>query len=284
MTGYGRSDFAIGPDTYALEIKSLNHRFIDISVRTSDRFYPFETKIREEVKKRFARGSFSLFVSTVSVEAPALRLNIQAAQAYLEAAKEVKEKLGVGGDVELDSLLKVKDIFISERKLPGEDDWEPVKKALDTAFSALEDWRTREGDALKVELFSRLATLEVFLGNVDARVPKVLEAYRHRLTENMKKLLEEKVDESRILFEAAVFAERSDVSEEVARLKSHLEMFRKNLKFEEPVGKKLDFLCQEIGREINTIGSKSNDVEITQTVIEMKGELEKIREQVQNIE
>ena len=285
MTGYGRSDFSIGGGSFSIEIKSLNHRFIDISARSPERFYQFEARMREEIKKRFSRGSFALFITATSVEAPALKLNAGAAKAYLDAAAELKETFGVGGEIDVEFLLKIKEILYPEKKGIEEGaDWEGLEKALDEALSRVEAWRGREGVALKTELLLRMASLDALVEKIVLRAPEVKEAYRQRLTEEVGKLLKDRLDDSRILFEAAVFAERSDIREEVTRLRSHISLFLKYLDSGEPAGKKLDFLCQEMGREVNTIGSKSNDVEITHMVIEMKGETEKIREQVQNIE
>lgn len=285
MTGYGRGDFSIGNDTFAVEVKSLNHRFIDMNLRMPERFYPLENRMREEIKGRFSRGSFSVFLTSVSMEAPQLKLNIQAAKLYLDAAAELKKEFGIKSEIDAGALLKLKDVFSLEKKGPAsESDWTPLKEALDKAFAQLEDWRKKEGENLKADLLQRLDSLEGLVFHVEARAPKTLEAYKERLKEEIEKLIKDKVDEARILLEAAMFAERTDINEEIARLKSHLDMFRKFLKFDEPVGKRLDFLCQEIGREVNTIGSKANDIKITQTVIEMKGDVEKIREQVQNIE
>ncbi|MBI5644207.1 MAG: YicC family protein [Deltaproteobacteria bacterium] len=285
MTGYGRSDFSIGGDVYSLEAKSLNHRFIDISLRMPERISVFEGRIREEIKKRFSRGAFSVFVSATSVEAPALKINLPMAKAYIEAAADIRKEFGLGGELDAPAILKLKDIFSLERKAPvSEADWDSVKTGFDMAFGQLEDWRKKEGAALKSDLLGNLETIEGLLFSVEARAPKVLESYRQRLWEEMEKFLKDRVDESRILLEAAVFADRTAISEEIVRLKSHLDMFRQFLRSEEPVGKRLDFLCQEIGREVNTIGSKPSDVQITQVVVEMKGEIEKIREQVQNIE
>ncbi|MBI2411870.1 MAG: YicC family protein [Deltaproteobacteria bacterium] len=285
MTGYGRGDIQISGDAFSVEAKSLNHRFIDISLRMPERFYQFEGKIRDEIKKRFSRGAFSIFINAVSVEAPALKLNLPLAKAYMDAAEDVKKEFGLKGALDIETLFKLKDIFTVEKKDSiAEKDWESVKKGFDEAFEKLEAWRVAEGKALKTDLLAMIDTLEGLLFNIEARAPRVLEAYRQRLKDEMEKFLKDRVDESRILLEAAVFADRTAVSEEIVRLKSHLEMFREYLRVDEPVGKRLDFLCQEIGREINTIGSKPSDVHITQIVVEMKGEAEKIREQVQNIE
>lgn len=285
MTGWGKGDFGIGTDTFTIEVKTLNHRFIDISMRSPERFSPMETRLRDEIKKAFARGSFSVHIYPVSSETAALKLNMPMARLYLEAAEELKRELKVQGQVDIGTLLRQKDIFAFERKGPfAEEDWTPVKAGLGAALAQVEAWRVREGESLSADLFSRLETLEGLLFTVETRIPKMLEAYRERLKTEMEKVLAGKVEDSRILLEAAIFAEKTDTAEEATRLKSHIEMFRKLLGEPGPVGKKLDFLCQELGREINTIGSKANDTTITQTVIEMKGEVEKIREQVANVE
>ncbi|MBI5587443.1 MAG: YicC family protein [Deltaproteobacteria bacterium] len=285
MTGYGRGEFSIGTEVFSTEVKSLNHRFLDISLRTPERFALFENGIRDEIKKRFSRGSFTLYISSVSAEAPPLRLNLPMARLYAEAALELERELGIKSELNALAMLRLKDIFTFEKKGHfTEADWEPVKQGLHAAFAEVEEWRIKEGANLKEDLLSRISTVEKLLSGIMERSPEVLEEHKARLAAEMEKLVGSTVDPQRILLEAAVFAERSDINEEITRLKSHLDMFRKFLKFGEPVGKRLDFLCQEIGRETNTIGSKPSDISITQTVIEMKGEVEKIREQVQNIE
>lgn len=285
MTGWGRADFEIKGEVFAIEIKSLNHRFLDLHVRMPERFSPLENRLRDELKKRFSRGSFTVHVSHVSAEAPTLRLNQAMARAYMDAAEELRREFGVKGEVDVPLLLRLKDIFAIERKGPAaEEDWGPLASALSQASAQLEEWRIKEGAALKIDLLGRFLTLEKHLRSIEGRAPMALEAYRERLKGEMEKLLNGRVDESRLLLEAAVFAERSDIAEEIVRFKSHLDMFRKFMGFGEPCGKRMDFLCQETGREANTIGSKSSDTGITQAVIEIKGELEKIREQVQNIE
>ena len=285
MTGWGRGDITLGGDVYTVEVKTLNHRFIDISMRAPERFSSMETRIRDEIKRRFARGSFSVHINAVSSETPPMRLNVPMARLYMEASNGLKAELGVKGEMDLGTMLSLKDIFTFERKGSASDeDWGAVRAGLETALGQVEEWRAKEGGSLVADLFSRMETLEGLLFIVEMRIPKMVEGYRDRLKTEMEKILAGKVEESRILLEAALFAEKTDTAEEATRLKSHLELFRTLLASAGPVGKKLDFLCQELGREINTIGSKANDVKITQTVIDMKGEVEKIREQVQNVE
>ncbi len=285
MTGWGRGEFSVGSEAFAAEAKALNHRFLDISLRTPERFALFEGNIRDEVKKRFARGSFTVYITTVSAEAPPLRLNLQMARLYAEAAGELERELGIKSELNSLAMLRLKDIFTFEKRGHfTEADWEPVRSGLNAAFDQVEAWRIKEGANLKDDLLARLSVVEGLLAGIVERAPKVLEEHKERLRADIERLIGAKADPQRILLEAAVFAEKSDINEEITRLRSHLDMFRKFLGFDEPVGKRLDFLCQEIGRETNTIGSKPSDIRITQTVIEMKGEVEKLREQVQNIE
>lgn len=291
MTGYGRSDFqAAAPEGEAkegfyIEIKSLNHRFLDISSRLPERFFALEHRLRDEIKKRFSRGSVTLVLNSEGAQRQELKLNLDVAKTYLDAAETLQEELDVDGELDVQFFLKLKDIFTAGRKeLDAEALWEPLKNGLYAAFEQMDAWRVKEGQALRDDLEKRLCALEGFIANVEALSPQSLAAYRERLKTEMEKILGGRVDEARLLQEAAIFAQRSDFSEETVRLKSHMEMFRNYLKADEPVGKRLDFLCQEFLREANTIASKANDAPITQTVVEIKGELEKIREQVQNVE
>ncbi len=285
MTGWGRSDFTIGDETYSVEVKALNHRFIDIYLKAPERFSPLENRIRDEVKKRFSRGSFSIYLSPVQGAAPVLKLNLAMAKAYIDAAKELERELGIRGEVDIPLLLKLKDIFSSDKKAaPSESDWGPLMEGLLRAFGQVEEWRGKEGGALESDLMTRISTVEKHVSDIEALAPKAQEAFRRKLKADMEGIIGGKADESRILLEAALYAERSDISEETVRLKSHINMFRRYFGSAEPIGKKLDFLCQELVRETNTIASKSIDIQITQAVVEMKGELEKIREQAQNVE
>lgn len=291
MTGYGRSCFqAAAPDGEAkegfyVEIKSLNHRFLDISSRLPERFFALEHRLRDEIKKRFSRGAVTLILNSDGAQRQELNLNLDVARTYLDAAETLREELDIDGELDAQFFLKLKDIFTPGRKeLDAEALWEPLKNGLYAAFEQMDAWRIREGRALRDDLEKRLCALEGFIAKVEALCPQSLAVYRERLKTEMERILGGRVDEARLLQEAAVFAQRSDFSEETVRLKSHMEMFRNYLKADEPVGKRLDFLCQEFLREANTIASKANDAPITQTVVEIKGELEKIREQVQNVE
>ena len=285
MTGYGRGAFEIAGDAYFIEVRSLNHRYLDIKLRAPERLSPLENRIREALKKRMARGACTLSVHAEASGDGPLKLNIAVARAYMEAAAELKKETGVGGDVDLGLLLKLRDIFRADSDAPDiEAAWGPLAEGLGAALDQVDEWRTKEGRALEEDLKEKLNAVETLLNSVQARAPEVLAAYRARLEAEMSKVLEKKADPERILQEAAIFAERVDVDEELVRTRSHIEMFGKYLAMDEPVGKRLDFLCQEIFREVNTMASKSNDAEMKHLAVEMKGELERIREQVQNIE
>ncbi len=285
MTGYGRADFSLNGETYTVEVRSLNNRFLDIHVRMPEKFSPLEHLVRAEIKRSFLRGSFSVYVKAASSGAEELRLNLDVARRYAQAADELKSALGIKGELDVSSMLALRDVFA---KGAEEVDEEAAETALGAGLKgALEQvltWREKEGLSIKEDLVQRLDSLSRFVAAIEDRAPQVIEEFRERITGEIKELLEDKVDEWRILHEAAIFAQRCAITEEVVRLKSHIEQFRGYLEHDEPVGKRCDFLCQEILREANTIGSKANDLIIIQTVVEIKGELEKIREQVQNIE
>lgn len=285
MTGFGRAEFTIGESVYYVEVKTLNHRYMDIKARMGERFSAFEPRVRGEIKKVFSRGSFSLYVAAVSGPVESLEANMPLARKYLEAEMALKKELGLTGRVDIPLMLRLKDILSTPQKEEDvEGDWKAFKAGLDGALGQVLEMRRAEGEALKKDIESKLAEIEGLLEKVEERVPEVVAAYRQRITEKMKELIADNVDETRLLTEAALFAERADITEEIVRFKTHIARTREYLVLEEPVGRRLDFLCQEMQREVNTTASKSNDVFITQTVVEIKGELEKVREQVQNIE
>ncbi len=285
MTGYGRAAFSIGDDAFTIEVKSLNHRYLDFNIRMPDRFSFLEPRIKDEIKKRFSRGSVAVSVYCEESRTSGLSVNLDAARAYLDAADLIKKKLGVRGDVDVSLLLGAKEIFSSGRKaLDLEPAWEAMKGALAGALEEAHGWRKKEGAVLKADIIGRLESFEKRLSGIEAEVPVIKEASLKRLKDEIERLVKDRVGEDRLVVEAGILAQRADVSEEITRTKSHINMFRQYLESPEPVGKRLDFLCQELFREINTTASKSGSSSVAQSVVEMKSELEKIREQVQNIE
>ena len=285
MTGYGRAQIQLGQETYSIEVKTLNNRYLEINLRLPERFSALEAQLRDEVKKTFSRGSFTITAAMDNAASPALKLNRAIARQYIDAGSALRTELGVAGEVDVRLLLSLKEIFTCDRPVvDAAQDWDSVKAGLTAAFAQVNEWRAKEGAALTTDILARLSRLEARIGQVEQRVPEVTAAYRSRIKDEIERVINGKADDSRILLEAAIFAQRSDIAEELTRLKSHLTLFRGYAASDEPSGKRIDFLCQEIGREINTIGSKSADVNITQDVVEMKAEMEKIREQAQNLE
>ncbi len=285
MTGYGRSEFDAGAGSYSLELRSLNHRYLELSVRVPERFYPLEIKVRDALKKKFSRGAFALFINALPGTGRDLELNTTLVRSYQDAAERLKKEFEVGGELQAGFFLRQKDIFSTPEggEAAGED-WLVLRTALTEAAKSLSVMRTDEGARLVDDITTRLAVIERHLGQVEKLAPELSRRYREKLIKDMGELLGKNFDETRIVAEAAILAEKSDITEEVVRFRSHIEQFGIYLNMDEAVGRRLDFLCQEMLREANTIGSKSHEVDITRAVVEVKGELDKVREQVQNIE
>ncbi|MCP3678571.1 MAG: YicC family protein [Deltaproteobacteria bacterium] len=287
MTGYGSGCFNAGGRSFSVEVKSVNHRYIDFSMRVPERLIPgLEGKIRAAIKAHFSRGYFSIAIYPSGAEERAVELNLDLAREYHGALVRLHDELALDGKVDLSHIISFKDIFSSpggEQSI-GEEGGDAAMVGLLQAITILSEMRGEEGAALSRDITGRLASLEGSAGEIEERTPMVADRYRERLMGRIASLEGVEFDEGRLLTEVALFAERSNITEELVRIRSHVEQFRALLKLSEPVGRRLDFLCQEIQREVNTIASKANDLEISHSVVEMKGELEKIREQVQNIE
>ena len=286
MTGYGVAEFFIGEDKFSLEMKSANHRFIEINIKLPDRFSILENKARDVVKRHCARGSFYISIIYSGEISSALKVNIPLAKHYYGALQELQKGLGLKGEIDISMLLKFRDIFsAAEADKDMERDWGGLKRGLEQALNSLVSMREEEGGTLSEDISSRLNCMEDIVLKMGARAPIVTEVYRKRLREKIAGVLDTLIlDETKLAAEVAIFAERSDITEELVRLRNHLSQFRDTLKLDEPVGRRMDFLCQEILRELNTIGSKANDFELASLVVTAKAELEKIREQAQNVE
>ena len=287
MTGFGKGDFREGGLEIGVELKSVNNRFLDVSVKCPHILNPYEETVRTLVRESLSRGHVDVFVSVLDKREKERKLyvDLAAARAYAEAAKRLKETFpDLVDDTTVTFLLKSPDVVRTEE--PSEADEalaEGLKRALGAALAALKAMRLKEGERLKADLLSRMETIAELRAKIAERAPLVSEEYRKKLTERVTEFLGGKVDESRILTEAAVFADKCNIDEELTRLASHITEFRKIC--EEPiVGRKLDFLVQEFNRECNTVCSKSNDARITAFALEMKNEIEKVREQIQNLE
>ena len=285
MTGYGKGESGEGGLTLTAEVRSVNNRYLDISVKSPRILLPLEERIRGIVRKYITRGHVDVFIGlTDKRERPkAFLLDLPLARSYAEAAKSLEREAGLKNDLSVSFLLRLPDVVRTEEN--GEEDaLEPVlTEALTAALEAHRTMRRAEGERLHAELSARMDTIALLRDGIAARAPFVAEEYRKKLTERMQELLSGKADEARILTEAAVFTDKCNIDEELTRLSSHIAEFRKIEGLAE-VGRKLDFLLQEFNRECNTICSKSNDTEVTRLALAMKNEIEKVREQIQNLE
>jgi uncharacterized protein (TIGR00255 family) len=289
MTGYGRAESLSEGGKILLEIKSLNHRYLETSLRLSGVFSPFELEIKKKISARFSRGKIE-----VSIRADAnfalgngsgLGLNLPLLRDYHALLCRMKEELNLKDDVTLAMMTSFKDIFVSMEEVDPNHVWEKVEALLDEAIAALMLMREKEGAVLCRDLIERMSIAQQLLDSIEVRLPQLIAAYQKRLTERVRELMgDAAVDESRLMQEVAIMAEKSDISEEIVRFRSHIGQFIDLLQSDDVVGRKVDFLIQEMGREVNTIGSKSSDVEISRAVIGIKSELARIREQVQNLE
>ena len=288
MTGYGRAEKTIDGREITVEMRAVNNRYLDLNVKLP-RMYGFaEDAVKSAVKKSVARGKMDVFitVNVTSDESMRISLNKPVLEGYLAALGSIAADYGVRDDVSVMSLARLPDVFVVEKQEEDEqkltdDILSVVQEALDK-FNAM---REKEGAAMEQDLRSRAGTVLSLVEKVEARSPITLAEYRARLTQKMQEVLgQTNIDESRILQEAAVYADKIAVDEETVRLRSHLNQLDQMLTNGGAIGRKLDFLLQEFNREANTIGSKGNDIEQARTVVELKAELEKIREQTQNIE
>ena len=272
----------------SVEIRSVNHRFCDISLRLPRRLSSLEGRIKELIKLRFARGRIDMSVRLGATERNVYRLepDLEMARQYLDALQTLKAKLRLKGEVSLDMIAQAKDILVPvEDEEEAEVHWEEIRKIIECSLDSLREMRRHEGEGLRMDLLKRFHTIGNLLEEIKTRAPLVLEDYRRRLDQRLQNILKGMdLDPVRFNQEVAFFAERSDIAEETIRMASHLGQLEQMMDSEEPVGRKLEFLLQEVNREANTVSSKANDETISQKVVEIKGELEKIREQIQNIE
>ncbi len=288
MTGFGRAEEVLNGRDILVEIRSVNHRYYEFSSRIPRAYGYIEEKLKSLLNGRIARGKTEVSVTVSSVEGKeaVIEVNEAIASGYVDALRKANEKLGLTDDITLSQMMRLPDIF-TVRKVQDDEDqvWQDVKTVTEKALDNFVRMRETEGVRMKEDLLFRLENIEKMVSDVEVRSPEVNAAYRDRLYNKIKEVLADKnVDESRLLTEAAIFADKTAVDEETVRLRSHINQFRSMLELDEPVGRKLDFLIQEFNREANTIGSKAQDAKITKTVVELKSEIEKIREQIQNIE
>ncbi|WP_415532744.1 YicC/YloC family endoribonuclease [Ethanoligenens sp.] len=288
MTGYGRVQQTVRGYQILLEIKAVNHRFFEFSARVPRIYGYLEEKLRAYAQRILTRGKVEAFLTIEPVEGvkTSVMLNARLAESYIEALRVLQSQFGLRDDISVSAVARYADLFSVEKVPEDEEDvWEAVRTAADEALDELVQMRESEGARLYEDITARAAHIRTLVEQVEERSPQTVTEYRARLAMHMREVLADaKLDENRILLEAAIYADKVSVAEETVRLKSHLVQFATMLKGSEPVGRKLDFLMQEMNREANTIGSKASDVAIAGVVVEIKAELEKIREQIQNIE
>ncbi len=288
MTGFGRGHNVLNGRDITVEIRAVNHRYYEFSCRIPRSMGFAEERLKSLLQGKINRGKVevSVLVSNTAVNDEQITLNTEVIRSYIEAMRAAGEQFGLEEDLSVSDILRIPDAFtVIKTDVDEEQLWEDVRSVAEEALSRFISMRETEGERMKADILSRLDRIENWVGFIEERSPQVVEDYRKRLYDKMCEVLKSKeIDENRILIEAGIFSEKTAVDEETVRLRSHIAQFRTMLESAEPVGRKLDFLVQEMNRETNTIGSKVQDIEVTRVVVDQKSEIEKIREQIQNIE
>lgn len=294
MTGYGRAQKILGGRDILVEIRSVNHRYFEYSSRISRVYGYIDDKLKSLLKSRISRGKVEISVNINNIEGKEalILINKNIVEGYLSAFKDVADKINDSGSISVENDVKLSDIIrlpevFNLQKAPDDEEqiWNDVSEVALEALDNFINMRIAEGDKLKADVLEKAAEIEKMVNIVEDVAPETVETYRKKLLAKLEEILENRdIDQQRIVTEAAVFAEKIAVDEETVRLRSHIAQLRNMLDSEEAVGRKLDFIVQEMNREVNTIGSKAQNLNITKTVVDMKAEIEKIREQIQNIE
>ena len=288
MTGYGRAQASVDGSDILVEIKSVNNRYYDFSARLPRMYGYLEEKFKTFLSGSISRGKIEVSVSIYNNTGKdeEITLNLDVANGYINALRGANESLGLTDDITLSQVSRFPDVFIVKKIIEDEESvWNNIRPVAEEAVAKFVSMRETEGAKMKDDLLSRLDFILKEVEKVEIQSPKTTENYRNRLYQKLKEILSDNnIDEQRIVTEAAIFSEKIAVDEETVRLRSHISQFKELLETSEPVGRKLDFLVQEMNREANTIGSKAQDVAITKIVVDIKSEIEKIREQIQNIE
>ncbi len=288
MTGFGRCEVAENNRKFTVEIKSVNHRYLDVNIKMPKKLNYFESSIRTELKNYISRGKVDVFITyeDFSENNSSVRYNKELAGEYLKYLRQMAEEFGLDDDIRVSTLSRYPEVFTMEEQTDDEEElWKELQAAINGAAEMFVQTRIEEGNHLKDDLIEKLNGMLKLVDYIEERSPEIIAEYRKRLEERVRELIEEKnVDEARLLTEVTVFADKVCVDEELVRLKSHITTMSATLKEGGTIGRKLDFLAQEMNREANTILSKSNDLKVSNCGIELKTEIEKVREQIQNIE
>ena len=288
MTGFGREQTVINGREIIVEIRSVNHKFFEFSAKLPRSFQYLESKLKTLLKEKITRGKveLSLLVYNIDVRDTTVSVNEQVAAQYIEAIRKIAPDLGITDDLSASDLFRIPDVFtVIKEETDEEQLWQDISSVANGALDKFIAMRETEGAALKADVLEKASVIENMVNKVEVYSPESTAAYRKKLEDKLKEILgSSDIDEQRIITEAAIFSEKTAVDEETVRLHSHLAQLRDMLDSDKEIGRKLDFLVQEINRETNTIGSKASDIRITRLVVDMKSEIEKIREQIQNIE
>lgn len=288
MTGYGSGSADAAGKSFTVEIRCVNHRYSDFNIKCPRAYAFAEDEIKELAAGIIARGKADIFVTVENKEVSGgiVRPDVELARGYHDGLMLLAEELGLSYEPRAVDFLRVPDVFVVDK---AEEDSEvilaAIREAASAALAGFDAMRAAEGERLYADMSGRLEAVAKLTDRIEDRAPSIVKEYRERMESRMRQIMEEvPYDESRLLSEVAIFSDRVNVNEEIVRLKSHISQMRKMLKSVEPVGRKMDFLIQEMNREINTVGSKSNDLETAKIVIDVKAEIEKLREQCQNVE
>ena len=288
MTGFGRCEVLKDSRKFTVELKSVNHRYRDVNIRMPKKLNFFETSIRTLLKSYADRGKVDIFITyeDLSQSQVSVKYNAALAAEYLKYLNQMAEEFSLDNDVRVSTLSRYPEVFTMEECSEDEDElWNGLKEALEGAFSQFVEMRTKEGERLKEDILLKLDLLSEQIRFIEERSPQIIAEYRTKLEEKMRELLEDtQIDDNRIAAEVILFADKICTDEEVVRLKSHIQHMKETLEESNGIGRKLDFIAQEMNREANTILSKANDLDISNRAISLKTEIEKIREQIQNIE
>lgn len=288
MTGFGRSSCEKSGRSFIVEIKSVNHRYLDFNIKTPRNLISFEDKIRKVASQKLSRGKIDVYITQFNYEVKDAipRFNSELGDSYVKCLNEIRERYKLKDDISISLIAKCPDVIVLEHIEEDEDEiWEILLPAIEEALDMLVDMRLKEGEQLQKNILKRCDYIDELIDNIESKSYMLVDEYREKLNNRINELLEnDSIDENRIEMEVVMYADKACIDEEIVRLKSHLIQMRETLNLNEPVGRKMDFIVQEMNREINTIASKTSDLYITNNSLTIKSEIEKIREQIQNIE
>jgi len=289
MTGFGRGEYVVNGREYVVELKTINHRYLDINIRLPRQYSFFEDYTRKAISKAISRGKVDVSIqfNNFGSELKQVSFDEKLIKVYLDEAILLEEKFGIKNDLSFCRSLQLPDVVKVEANENEEELLKEFSNALTNALTKLKEMREIEGNNLRNDLTNKCNNLLVILSKIEEKSEVIVNEYKIKLQDRVNELLKDintQIDETRLATEVAIFADKASIDEEIVRFKSHVNQLKNTLELDEPIGKKLDFIVQEMNRETNTIGSKANNLEISKSVIELKNEIEKIREQIQNIE